>query len=71
MEIRNLIRSKCSTKKSCDEFGGSLVEYGLLVALVALIAIPSVGGLSRGLEVTFQTTNNALGAGALPTLAQD
>ena len=71
MEIRNLIRSKSSTEKSCKEFGGSLVEYGLLVALVALIAIPSLSVLSDSLVVKFDRTALELATGGIPRLPPD
>jgi Flp pilus assembly pilin Flp len=74
MEVRNLTRTKSSIKKSCDEFGGSLVEYGLLVALVALIAIPSLGGLNQSLVTKFELTSVALANGGfvpITSLPQD
>ena len=45
-----------------------MVEYALLVALVALIAIPAVKGLGTQVDRTFtQATHEVAGAGSFPT----
>ena len=36
-----------------NQKGASMIEYALLVALVALIAIPAVGGLGKQVELQF------------------
>ena len=39
-----------------DEEGASMVEYGLLVALIAIVAIIGVGLLGKNLNTLFNTT---------------
>ena len=52
--------------------GASTVECALLVALVALIAIPSVGMLGNSARATFVTTAEKIaGAGTLPACPPD
>jgi pilus assembly protein Flp/PilA len=36
-----------------DESGASMVEYGLLVALIAVVLITAITALSGGIETTF------------------
>jgi pilus assembly protein Flp/PilA len=43
-----------------DEFGGTMVEYGLMVALIALVSIAVVTALGVGTLGLFQAQNNAL-----------
>ncbi len=43
-----------------DEEGQTLVEYGLLVALVALVVIAALTILGRKVSNTFNTVNNTL-----------
>jgi pilus assembly protein Flp/PilA len=42
------------------ERGASAVEYGLLVALIALTIVLAVSALGNKLELFFTTTSNAL-----------
>jgi Flp pilus assembly pilin Flp len=43
-----------------EEEGQDLVEYGLLVALIALIAIAAMGELANGIIVTFSNASGNL-----------
>ena len=44
-----------------DERGASMVEYGLLLALIAVIAIVAVKALGDGVSGKFNTVKNSLG----------
>ncbi len=44
-----------------DESGASAVEYGLLVALIALVIITAVRALGTNLNNKFSTAGSALG----------
>lgn len=43
-----------------DESGASLVEYGLLVGLIAVVAIGAVSSLGGKVNDVFQTVVNTL-----------
>lgn len=43
-----------------DESGASLVEYGLLVGLIAVVAIAAVSALGKKVNKVFTDVNNAL-----------
>jgi len=43
-----------------DEDGASMVEYGLLVALIALVALGAVVALGTNLSTLFNNTANTL-----------
>ena len=43
-----------------NESGASLVEYGLLVGLIAIVAIAAVTGLGQKVAKVFSDINNAL-----------
>ena len=45
-----------------DEDGATLVEYGLLIALVAAICVVVVGALGKQVQAGFQNTSDALTA---------
>lgn len=45
-----------------DEEGASLVEYALLVALIAVAAITAIGALSGRIQITFQNASNSMPA---------
>ena len=54
--------------KSKGQLGASMVEYALLVALVALIAIPAVSGLGKSVNSKYETaTREVAGAGTIVT----
>ncbi len=53
--------------KSKGQLGASMVEYALLVALVALIAIPAVKGLGDKTTLVFDKAREEVaGSGNLP-----
>jgi pilus assembly protein Flp/PilA len=43
-----------------DETGASMVEYGLLLALIAVIAIFAVRSLGEGVSSKFSSVNSSL-----------
>jgi pilus assembly protein Flp/PilA len=43
-----------------DEDGATMVEYGLLVALIALVALAAVTTLGTNLSTLFNNTANTL-----------
>ena len=46
-----------------DERGASMVEYGLLLALIAVIAIVAVKALGSGVSTKFDQVKTSLSAG--------
>jgi pilus assembly protein Flp/PilA len=53
--MRNLL-----TRFAKDESGASLVEYGMLVALIAVVCIGVVTGLGHTVSDVFSTINSDL-----------
>jgi pilus assembly protein Flp/PilA len=49
------------TARINDERGASLVEYALLVALIAVVCIAAIGFLGGRAEQTFDRTGSAVG----------
>jgi pilus assembly protein Flp/PilA len=45
-----------------DESGASAVEYGLLVALIAVVIISAVTAVGTSLKGTFNTAASAIGS---------
>jgi pilus assembly protein Flp/PilA len=43
-----------------NDDGATMVEYGLLVALIAMIALAAVQSLGLNLSTLFSTTSNSL-----------
>ena len=43
-----------------DESGASAVEYGLLVAVIAVGLIAAMGGLKNSIQASFNNTSAAL-----------
>jgi pilus assembly protein Flp/PilA len=43
-----------------DEEGATMVEYGLLVALIALVALGAVKALGTGLSTLFTNVSSSL-----------
>jgi pilus assembly protein Flp/PilA len=53
-----------------EEEGATMVEYGLMVALIAVVCILVVAALGQSLGLKFQATNAAVsGAGSTPVPA--
>ena len=50
----------CARKFAVEEEGATLVEYSLLVALLAAASIAILWGLGAELRYIFTTSNNAL-----------
>ena len=47
-----------------SERGASLVEYALLLALIAMVCIAAVGLLGNAASTRFSTTGASLGSGS-------
>jgi len=47
-----------------DEEGQGMVEYGLIIALVAVVLIASLSLMNKGLSGTFESITDSLGGGA-------
>ena len=47
-------------KLNADERGASMVEYGLLLALIAVIAIVAVSALGSSVSTKFDDVNQSL-----------
>ena len=52
--------SKFVTKFLKDESGATAIEYGLIIALVAVVIITAVTSLGTKLNLTFNAAGNAL-----------
>jgi pilus assembly protein Flp/PilA len=57
--LKTWLQAKFNTS---DERGASMVEYGLLLALIAVIAIVAVKALGNGVSDKFDTVKNSLSA---------
>jgi pilus assembly protein Flp/PilA len=55
-----MIVSWLQARSSSDERGAALVEYGLLVALIAVFCIAVITLVGGGIEAKFQDVVNAL-----------
>lgn len=53
--IKNVIR-----KLANDEDGAALVEYGMLVALIAVVCIVAVQSIGTKISTAFQSINSRL-----------
>ena len=51
-------------KDAHKERGASLVEYGLLVALIAVVGVPAVRALGNSLDNQFDSANTQLAGAA-------
>ena len=47
-----------------EEEGATMIEYGLMVALIAVALIVAVQALSTSVETTFEATGGAMDAAA-------
>ena len=54
------------TRFILEEDGQSLVEYGLLISLIALAAITAVTLFGRGVKSNWETSNTKLGSAFTP-----
>ena len=57
--LKTWIEAKFNTD---SERGASMVEYGLLLALIAIIAIVAVKALGQGVSEKFDVVKNSLSA---------
>ncbi|MFZ2170739.1 MAG: Flp family type IVb pilin [Methylococcaceae bacterium] len=52
----------CIKKFSKNEEGATMVEYAIMVALIAIISIAVITGLGQEVNQTFSVVNSALGS---------
>jgi len=52
--------SKFVTRFMNDESGATAIEYGLIVALIAVVIIAAVTAIGTKLNTSFKTVNNSL-----------
>lgn len=57
-QLANLVRSFAK-----EEDGATMVEYGVMVALIAAVCIVIIGTLGTQVNTAFTTTSNALPGG--------
>lgn len=62
--MKTLVRNLRALRKR-DE-GASAVEYGLLVALIAVVIAGAVALLGTALDTEFDNAENCVGAGTCP-----
>ena len=63
-----VLKTWLQAKLNTDETGASMVEYALLVALIAVFCIGALTLLGGGIDSKFNEVNNELGpTGATPT----
>jgi pilus assembly protein Flp/PilA len=55
-----VLKSWLQAKFTTDEQGASMVEYGLLVALIAVVCIAAVGLIGTNLDKKFDSVGNSL-----------
>ena len=56
-----ILKTWIEAKFAKDERGASMVEYGLLLALIAVIAIVAVRALGGSVSTKFSSVNSELG----------
>jgi pilus assembly protein Flp/PilA len=55
-----VLKTWLQAKFTTDERGASMVEYGLLLALIAVIAIVAVRALGDSVSTKFSSVNSSL-----------
>ena len=55
-----VLKTWLQAKFASDEQGASMVEYGLLVALIAVVGIAAVGLIGTRLDTKFDTVGDSL-----------
>jgi pilus assembly protein Flp/PilA len=55
-----VLKTWLQAKFASDERGASMVEYGLLLALIAVIAIVAVKALGDGVSTKFSSVNSSI-----------
>ena len=56
-----VLKAWLQAKFSSDERGAAMVEYGLLLALIAVVAIAALTLLGKSVSTKFSTVNSSLG----------
>lgn len=49
-----------------EESGQGMVEYGLIIALIAVVLIAALGAMQGGIQNTFNTITRALNGNSTP-----
>ena len=57
IELKNILR---------EERGATMLEYALLAALIALVAVPSITALGTSTRDTFHTAGNNMAGAHIP-----
>ena len=55
-----VLKTWIQAKFALEERGASMVEYGLLLALIAVIAIVAVRALGSGVSTKFSAVNSSI-----------
>ena len=58
--LQSMLRTRITSRLSFDEIGASLVEYALLLALIAVVAITALVFLGHSVNDTLQNVGNNL-----------
>ena len=58
--LKNLVKFQVRATQLRDERGATAVEYGLMVALIAIVIIAAVAALGDNLSALFEETSNAV-----------
>jgi pilus assembly protein Flp/PilA len=56
----DFLASWIKARFNTDDRGASLVEYALLIALIAVVCIAAIGLLGREANSSFESTGNAI-----------
>ena len=64
MQLVNYILSSIFSRVNRDEEGQTLVEYGLIVALLSIAAILVLGALGTSINDVFETVSGKLDSAA-------
>lgn len=60
LQLFVFMQNKISAALAMDDRGATAVEYGLIVALIAVIIAVAVAAVGTGLRTTFQTVVGSL-----------
>jgi len=61
MDNLNSLATSVNSKDSGSERGATMVEYAIMVALIAVVSIAAVQILGTNLNTTFQSVANSVG----------
>jgi pilus assembly protein Flp/PilA len=62
--LRGYVVTLLRLRVNRDERGASMVEYGLLIALIAGVVVVTVGAIGTNIETQFKAVCNKIGGGA-------